>query len=157
MKCSACGADMGLAQVDLRGDPRSLVAFEVHTFKCSACPQLARRLVFSQIVTGLRNVSARQMLSEPPPCVKHDERVAPHSTWLNAVKNLRSSQMALKERAAAVKTSAWANAVEKLRSNQMALKERAALVKTTDAVRSNDAAKPFGPPSATSDPKKLKP
>ena len=48
------------------------------------------------------------MLSEPPPSVKHDERVAPHSTWLNAVKNLRSSQMALKERAAAVKTSAWA-------------------------------------------------
>jgi hypothetical protein len=95
------------------------------------------------------------MLSEPPPSV--NERVAPHSTWLNAVKNLRSSQMTLKERAAAVKTSAWANAVEKLRSNQMALKERAALVKTTDAVRSNDAAKPFGPPSATSDPKKLKP
>jgi hypothetical protein len=77
--------------------------------------------------------------------------------WLNAVKNLRSRQMTLKERAAAVKTSAWANAVEKLRSNQMALKERAALVKTTDAVRSNDAAKLFGPPSATSDPKKLKP
>jgi hypothetical protein len=76
--------------------------------------------------------------------------------WLKAVKDPRSRQVALKERAAPAKTSVWADAVEKLRSKQMALKQRAALAKTTDAVRRSGAAmaKPFAPPSA-SDPKKL--
>jgi hypothetical protein len=34
MKCLACGAEMGLMQVEQRGDPTLEVAFERHTFKC---------------------------------------------------------------------------------------------------------------------------
>ena len=44
----ACNAEMHLMQMDLRGDLRSPIAFERHTFKCSVCPQLSERLVFSR-------------------------------------------------------------------------------------------------------------
>jgi hypothetical protein len=42
MKCLACGAEMGLMQVEQRGDPTLEVAFERHTFKCLACPQISQ-------------------------------------------------------------------------------------------------------------------
>ena len=47
MQCRACGAEMHLMQFVL-GDTRGGVpAIERQDFKCSACPQVARRVVFS--------------------------------------------------------------------------------------------------------------
>ena len=47
MKCPACGAEMHLMQVVLDDALRHAPAIERHVFKCSACPQEARRLLFS--------------------------------------------------------------------------------------------------------------
>src|SRR3954464_7780264 len=44
MQCAACGAKMLLTGVVL-ADIATMPGFERHTFKCSACPQVARRLV----------------------------------------------------------------------------------------------------------------
>ena len=46
MKCLACGAEMGLMQVELRGDHTVALAFERRTYKCSICAQISRRLEF---------------------------------------------------------------------------------------------------------------
>jgi hypothetical protein len=47
MKCRACGAEMHLMQVVLDDTLRHAPAIERHVFKCSACPQEARRLLFN--------------------------------------------------------------------------------------------------------------
>jgi hypothetical protein len=47
MKCPACGAEMHLVQVVLGDTTRQAPAIERQVFKCSACPQMARRLLFS--------------------------------------------------------------------------------------------------------------
>ena len=122
MKCSACGAEMGLMQVDARSEPPSDVAFERHTFKCSACPQIARRLVFSRVKMP---VSHLPVITTPT----HNlwKGVAAPSAWGKAIETLRSRQTDLKERAAAAKTATWTKAVEKLRSKQRALAEQAAV------------------------------
>ena len=44
MQCLACGAEMHLRDVVLADIP-TMPGFERHTFRCSACPQVARRLV----------------------------------------------------------------------------------------------------------------
>jgi hypothetical protein len=44
MRCLACGAEMQLREVVLADIP-TMPGFEHHTFRCSACPQVARRLV----------------------------------------------------------------------------------------------------------------
>jgi hypothetical protein len=59
MDCLACGAEMRLMQVDQRGDPASEVAFERRTFKCSACPQVSQRLVFSRPQIASRRPAQR--------------------------------------------------------------------------------------------------
>ena len=47
MQCLACGAEMQLREVVLADIP-TMPGFERHTFRCSACPQVARRLVISR-------------------------------------------------------------------------------------------------------------
>ena len=44
MRCLACGSEMHLRDVVLADIP-TMPGFERHTFRCSACPQVARRLV----------------------------------------------------------------------------------------------------------------
>jgi hypothetical protein len=44
MRCLACGAEMQLREVVLADIP-TMPGFEHHTFRCSACPQVTRRLV----------------------------------------------------------------------------------------------------------------
>src|SRR4030081_3269907 len=44
MQCLSCGAKMQLREVVLADIP-TMPGFERHTFRCSACPQVARRLV----------------------------------------------------------------------------------------------------------------
>jgi hypothetical protein len=47
MQCPACGAEMLLVQVVLDDTTRQAPAIERQVFKCAACPQVARRLLFS--------------------------------------------------------------------------------------------------------------
>jgi hypothetical protein len=45
MRCVACGAEMILTNV-VRDDAMALLGFEHHTFRCSKCHDVDRRLVF---------------------------------------------------------------------------------------------------------------
>jgi hypothetical protein len=151
MRCLACGAEMQLSEVVLADLP-TMQGFERHTFRCSACPQVARRLV----------ICRAKMPIVDPPIPAHPEAPviqpemghhAARSAWPNAVEKLSSRQktldeqkapdwepavkklsMALKDRAVAARASAWAKTIEKLRSRQMALEERAATARTTATV-----------------------
>jgi hypothetical protein len=117
MQCLACGAEMLLMEV-VQTDTMTASGIERHTFKCSACRQIAQRLMFSRARMPIINLPA--VTHPEAPAIKPPMgRVA----WATAVEKLSSRQTALKERAAAARTSAWANAVEKLRSRQAALKE----------------------------------
>ena len=148
MQCLACGAEMQLREVVLADIP-TMPGFERHTFRCSACPQVARRLVICRAKMPVVDPLVPSAAPEAPTTnlqtgQQAAGRVLPivveklHSTqaalenqdvtdWLPTVEKL---SMALKERAVAARASAWAKTVEKLRNTQMALKERAATAGT---------------------------
>ena len=152
MKCSACGAEMCLMQVDARSEPTSDVAFERHTFKCSACRQMARRFVFSR---GKMPVSHLPVITT----ATHNlwKGVAAPNAWGKAIETLRSRQADLTERAAAAKTAGWTKAVERVRRKQAALAERAAVasqVRRAEPVRAPAAvsSEPSASPPVPSEP-----
>jgi hypothetical protein len=122
MQCLACGAKMLLMDV-VHDYTTKVPAFERHIFKCSACPQIARRLVFSRAKMPVTHLP---VITTPTNNLWNGCVAAP-STWVKAVETLRSRQIDLKEKAAAAKTAAWAKAVERLRSKQTALAEQAAV------------------------------
>ena len=146
MQCAACGAKMLLTGVVL-ADIATMPGFERHTFKCSSCPQTARRLAICRAKMALVEPLAPIAAAQTP---ASDFRTAPPATSSsqpNAAEKLHSTQaipeeqkatdwrptveklaLALKERAVEARTSAWAKAVEKLRARQAALTERAACV-----------------------------
>ena len=143
MQCLACGAEMQLREVVLADIP-TMPGFERHTFRCSACPQVARRLVICRAKMPVVDPLVPSAVSEAPTTNLQTGQQAA-GVLPNAVEKLHSTQaaledqdvtdwlptveklsMALKERAVAARASAWAKTVEKLRSRQMALKERAA-------------------------------
>ena len=142
MQCLACGAEMQLREVVLADIP-TMPGFERHTFRCSACPQVARRLVICRAKMPVVDALVPSAVSEAPTTNLQTGQQAA-GVLPNAVEKLHSTQaaledqdvtdwlptveklsMALKERAVAARASAWAKTVEKLRSRQMALKERA--------------------------------
>ena len=149
MQCLACGAEMQLREVILADIP-TMPGFERHTFRCSACPQVARRLVICRAKMPVVDPLVPSAVSEAPTTNLQTGQQAAGSVLPNAVEKLHSTQaaledqdvtdwlptveklsMALKERAVAARASAWAKTVEKLRNRQMALKERAATAGTT--------------------------
>jgi hypothetical protein len=149
MQCLACGAEMQLREVVLADIP-TMPGFERHTFRCSACPQVARRLVICRAKMPVVDPLVPSAVSEAPTTNLQTGQQAA-GVLPNAVEKLHSTQaaledqdvtdwlptveklsMALKERAVAARASAWAKTVEKLRSRQMALKERAVPVRTVD-------------------------
>ena len=140
MKCVACGAKMFLMQVVL-DDTGTVPGLERHTFKCSACPQLARRVKFRRPQMPVTHLP---VIARPTDTL-WDGCVAAPSGWGKAVETVRSRQTDLKERAAAAKAAAWTKAVQKLRSKQTALAEEA-----TVAARLR-LAEPVRPPAAPSD------
>jgi hypothetical protein len=108
MKCLACGAEMRLTQVEPRGDPTSEVAFERHTFKCSACPRVSQRLAFSRPRSPIRDVG----VAPPgylPPINLQMRRVARANALAKVAENLRSRRrrFATGARAAAPTASIW--------------------------------------------------
>jgi hypothetical protein len=99
MQCLACGAKMLLMEVVL-DDTTKGPAFERHSFKCSACPQIARRLVFSRAKMPVTHLP---VITTPTNNLWNGCVAAP-STWEKAVETLRSRQTDLKEKAAAANT-----------------------------------------------------
>jgi hypothetical protein len=57
MRCPACGAEMHLMQVVSEDTLRHGPAIERQVFRCAACPQQARRLLFS-VPLASTNVSS---------------------------------------------------------------------------------------------------
>ena len=142
MRCLACGSEMHLRVVVLADIP-TMPGFERHTFRCSACPQVARRLVICRAKMPVVDPLVPSTASEAS--ASNIQTQAVGSTLPNAVEKVLSTQAALdeeeaadwrptverltkalKQRAVASRASAWAKTVEKLRSRQIALEERAA-------------------------------
>jgi hypothetical protein len=89
MRCLACNAEMLLMEA-VPADPTTLPGFEHHTFLCSACNRIERRLLFIGVKTK----------------------------WTRAVEKLVRKQKALKEeQTLASKSSDQASAVETSRRN----------------------------------------
>src|SRR5262245_13726453 len=153
MKCLACGAEMRLMQVGQRGDPASAVAFERHTFKCSACPQISQRLVFSRPRSPISDLK----VARPPKSADLQMgRISGANALAKMAENLRSKRrrIAIEARGAAPivsrsegfekhqsrdtpvqerqdqspkarRTSTWEEVVQKGRTRQIALQDRA--------------------------------
>jgi hypothetical protein len=122
IQCLACKADNKMLLVDVvRDDTMKVPAFEHQVYMCSACRHVARRLVFSRAKMPITHLP----VITTPPDKLWKERVATPRAWGNAVEKLRSSQIDLKQRAAAAKIAGWTKAVEKVRSKQAALAEQA--------------------------------
>jgi hypothetical protein len=103
----------------------SVPGFERHTLKCSACPQIARRLVLGHPRPPVASVPTVVTHPEPPAGKLQPERVAAPRIWPKVSDKLRSRARSPEQRSQAARTSAWAEAVEKVHRRQAALKERA--------------------------------
>jgi hypothetical protein len=151
VKCSACRSEMRLTDVEV--DTSTVRALERHSFRCSACPQTAQRLMLHRLRKPIIHLPVVITPSEPPTTKLQMGRRADPSAWANAIDKVNARHAALKEQAA--KTPEWgsvveklsvalkeqadamrafkaASAVEQLRSRQVVLKERAGSVRATD-------------------------
>lgn len=110
--CLACRAEMRLMEV-VQIDPISSpsLSLERHTFRCSACPQVAHRLLFSRAREPTIDLP---VVTQRPTPLRHEAQakkrpmlpVAAASAWTTAIEKLRRSQADLKERAQALKAGA---------------------------------------------------
>jgi hypothetical protein len=159
MRCVACGAEMRLVGVSLTDTP--MAGFERHTFKCSTCSHVSRRLVLSP-KTPVVNLPLVEQHPEPPavpsaapdPAApartfnwvedfeKHRSRHTPIqaraatariSGTLKAVKKRLSPQARAQEPSAPARTSTWPEAVEKVRRQQSVLESNGSQSRTTAA------------------------
>jgi hypothetical protein len=138
-KCSACGAEMGLMQVDPRGDPTVAPAFEHRTYKCSVCPQISQRLEFCRPKLPVSDLPVVTSLLQSQ-TARLQERVPNRTKAVDELRNRRTAQTA------AAKSLAWAKVVEKVRNRQTALKERAGEANPSDNQRRDVAVgKPVRP------------
>ena len=71
MRCTACGAEMILMNV-VRDETMTVPGFEHHTFRCSECHDVERRLAFIK--------RGRESDAEPIPAVHTAPSIAPAST-----------------------------------------------------------------------------
>ena len=124
MRCLACGGEMGLLQVSLADAP--MPGFERHTFKCSTCSHISRRLVLSPR-PPVPNLPLVVQHPESPATKLQMKRAAAGSARAKLAEKLRSRQMATQERAAPAIRSTWLEAVEKLRHRQAALEAQKAV------------------------------
>ena len=122
MRCLACGGEMRLMQVSLADAP--MPGFERHTFKCSTCSHISRRLVLSPR-PPVANLPLVVQHPEPPATKLQMKRAAVGSARAKLAE--KSRQMATQERAAPAIRSTWLEAVEKLRHRQAALEEQKAV------------------------------
>ena len=116
MQCRACGAEMRLMQFVLGDTGGRVPTIERQDFKCSACPQVARRVVFSHSL-----VSADEL-----PLARHTEprAIQPQTRRSAGPQRVEKAPSWVK----------WARAVEKLHRRQAELlKEQTA--PRTEAIR----------------------
>jgi hypothetical protein len=123
MDCLACGAEMRLMQVDQRGDPASEVAFERHTFKCSACVQISQRLVFSRPRLPLNDLPTAARSTDPPHVKFQMRRAAAESALAKVAEKLVSRRMATRGRASVAMASMWQEGLEKLQNQAAPVQE----------------------------------
>jgi hypothetical protein len=109
MKCLACGAKMRLMQLEQRGNPTSEVAFERHTFKCSACLQISQRLVFSRSRSPNTDLRVAPPPSHPPSADLQMRRLASANALAKLAENLRRRRRrsGTEARGAAPTASIW--------------------------------------------------
>jgi hypothetical protein len=154
MRCMACGAEMRLVGVSLTDTP--MAGFERHTFRCSTCSHVSRRLVLGPrppvIDLPVLNLPVVVQSPEPPATKLQMKQVTAGSARAKLAEKLRSRQVAARERAARARTSAWAEAVEKLRRKQAALKEAAVASGPQPDKCARPPARPSGPPNETFSP-----
>ena len=90
MRCMACGGEMVLMNV-VQDDTMALPGFEHHTFKCSECQDMERRLVFTkhncESDTEPAHVQAAPPIT-PAPTVQ-DEHVARSGVLSRVVAKIR--------------------------------------------------------------------
>src|SRR4030088_2555507 len=123
MQCSACGAEMQLRDV-VPADIPTMPGFERHTFRCSACPQVARRLVISRAKMPVVDPLVPSAAPAAPTTNLQTGQQAAGRVLPIVVEKLHSTQAALENQ----DVTDWLPTVEKL---SMALKERAATAGTT--------------------------
>jgi hypothetical protein len=126
MRCLVCNSEMLLIEA-VQADANTLPGFQHHTFLCSPCHDVERRLVF----TGVKTITA----TAPPdlPASKVSGGGAPNA-WARAVEKLLSRQAALKGDALAKRSSERRAGLEKLQSGQTTTNERPLLPRTPDIV-----------------------
>jgi hypothetical protein len=139
MQCLGCGVDNKVLLMDvLRGDTMKVPVIEHQIYMCSACRHIARRLVFRRAEVSITHSPVTPISVD----TFWKERVAAPRTWRNAVEQLRSRQIDIKERAAAAKIAGWTKTVEKVRSKQAALAEQAACARPVAKVRARQVGRP---------------
>src|ERR1700704_12007 len=90
MQCLACGAEMQLREVVLADIP-TMPGFERHTFKCSACAQVARRLVICRAKMPVVDPLVPPIAPEAPTTNLQTGQQAVGSVLPNAVEKLHST------------------------------------------------------------------
>jgi hypothetical protein len=95
MQCLGCGVDNKMLLMDvLRGDTMKVPVIEHQIYMCSACRHIARRLVFRRAEVSITHSPVTPISVD----TFWKERVAAPRTWWNAVEELRSRQIDIKER-----------------------------------------------------------
>src|SRR5262245_15446801 len=85
MLCIACGAEMRLMQV-VPDTTMMVSGYEHHTWQCTGCNEVERRLVFTREKTPAANVPVPPVPSVPP--IDREAEVSP-SVWTRTVTKLR--------------------------------------------------------------------
>ena len=90
MRCLACDAEMILMKV-VKDDTVAVPGFEHHTFRCFACHDVERRLVFTK--RGRENDTEPMPVHEgppiAPPSTAQDERIAAPGLLRRVVATIR--------------------------------------------------------------------
>jgi hypothetical protein len=105
----------------VRDNTTKVSAFERHIFKCSACPQIARRFVFSRVKMP---VSHLPVITTPT----HNlwKGVAAPNGWGKAIETLRSRQADLTERSEHAAVASQVKRAEPVRAPAAASSEPSA-------------------------------
>src|SRR5712691_1390396 len=99
MRCLVCGEEMRLMQV-VEDNTMPVPGYEHHTWQCSACPEVERRLVFTREKTLAETVPVEPTHSQPPAAE------LPRSAWAQALEKLRGTEADIRERTATARQAA---------------------------------------------------
>jgi hypothetical protein len=92
MLCIACGAEMRLMQA-VPDTTMMVSGYEHHTWQCTGCDEVERRLVFTREKTPAANVPVQPAAAAPVhPTAPQDDRVTAPGVWARAVAKLRGHQ-----------------------------------------------------------------